>query len=64
MEYGLASPEAYIVPTDFGADLPNNFFARAPTDPSAIAEAVKGYRLISLLEIVDMLGRLPPASLR
>jgi len=57
--------EAYVVPCDFGADLPFDFFSQRkagdnPTDLPKVDDGT-GYRLISLLEIIDTFSRLPPA---
>eukprot|EP00746_Dinoflagellata_sp_MGD_P003647 gnl/MRDRNA2_/MRDRNA2_107068_c0_seq1.p1 gnl/MRDRNA2_/MRDRNA2_107068_c0~~gnl/MRDRNA2_/MRDRNA2_107068_c0_seq1.p1 ORF type:complete len:1812 (+),score=449.39 gnl/MRDRNA2_/MRDRNA2_107068_c0_seq1:383-5437(+) len=58
--------EAYVVPCDFGADLPFDFFSQrkagaTPSIEMKVSDDGKGYRLISLLEIVDVFSRLPPA---
>eukprot|EP00811_Abedinium_folium_P009737 NODE_1899_length_2341_cov_7.087624.p1 GENE.NODE_1899_length_2341_cov_7.087624~~NODE_1899_length_2341_cov_7.087624.p1 ORF type:complete len:729 (+),score=192.80 NODE_1899_length_2341_cov_7.087624:44-2188(+) len=58
--------EAYLVPTDFAADLPSGLLMSSLESPPPEVNAwalhdsrAKGYRLISLLEINNCLCRLP-----
>eukprot|EP00929_Paragymnodinium_shiwhaense_P097726 TRINITY_DN59342_c0_g1_i1.p1 TRINITY_DN59342_c0_g1~~TRINITY_DN59342_c0_g1_i1.p1 ORF type:complete len:1827 (+),score=630.77 TRINITY_DN59342_c0_g1_i1:155-5635(+) len=57
---GLPDHEAYLVPSDFGADMPPNFFSASPqpvADPRMAAS--HGYRLLALAELNEFISRLP-----
>merc|ERR1712190_649038 len=66
---GSDAHEAYIVPSDFAADLPADFFQQDPlanSSPTNASTAIvnagtkeKGYRLVSLLELNRVVAQLP-----